>query len=97
MLPDPLLGQREQHPSLRLPSRAPTGGARAAAKSSRVTPAVPKATRSIRQVTDHLLKTDKKASNVASSKVPIPRVATETAVPADAEREPIKVTVTRKG
>ncbi|KAN0134935.1 P-loop containing nucleoside triphosphate hydrolase protein [Lactarius tabidus] len=51
----------------------PTGGARAAAKSSRVTPA-----------------TDKKASNVASSKVPIPRVATETAVPADAEREPIK-------
>ena len=72
---------------------APAGGARAAAtKSSR---AVPKATRSKRQVTDHLLKADKKPSTVASSKVPIPRVATET-VSADAEREPIKVLVAPK-
>ncbi|KAI9444981.1 kinesin-domain-containing protein [Lactarius indigo] len=56
--------------------QAPTGGARAAAtRSSRAAPAKP---------------TEKKASTVASSKGPISRVATETVVPVDTEREPIK-------
>ncbi|KAH9178910.1 kinesin-domain-containing protein [Lactarius sanguifluus] len=54
----------------------PTGGARAAAtRTSRAAPAKP---------------TEKKASTVASSKGPISRVATETVVPVDTEREPIK-------
>ncbi|KAH9081853.1 kinesin-domain-containing protein [Lactarius deliciosus] len=55
---------------------APTGGARAAAtRTSRAAPAKP---------------TEKKASTVALSKGPISRVATETVVPVDTEREPIK-------